>query len=124
MAINLKTFRLAPAQCKRARGLLHWNVHDLSMRTKVSPVRIERFERNQGRLHKTEADEIVETLIKHNIEFKPNGTVILSGHTATQKSDDHTTPITSLTLDELYDVEGTKSDWGEEQETIPGDPLA
>ena len=69
---------LTARQCRSARGLLKWNIHDLASRTSVLHKRIESFERGSIKLHKPENEEIIKLFQKQGIEFKENFEVDLS----------------------------------------------
>jgi hypothetical protein len=70
---------ISTKQCKRARALLKWNPNDLASRTRIPLRHLEKFERNQVRLTKPENDEVVKVFERHNVEFMPDGNVLLHG---------------------------------------------
>lgn len=62
--------KITGQQCKAARGLLKWNIHDLSHRCHMPPRRIESFERGILQLQLPENDELVKIYKEQGIEFK------------------------------------------------------
>lgn len=61
--------KMSSKQCRSARDLLKWNVHDLASRVNVGVKRIETFERGSVQLYQNENTEIVDIFKKHGIEF-------------------------------------------------------
>ena len=73
MAVKTITAR----QCKQARSLLKWNIHDIASKTNIPPKHLERFERSVTRLTMPEAKEVIHVFEKHGICFLDNLDVIL-----------------------------------------------
>lgn len=79
--------KITGKQSKAARGLLKWNVHDLTSRCTVQGRRIESFERGTIQLQMPENDELVRAYKAEGIEFKGDMEVKLANTTtSTTKS--------------------------------------
>lgn len=74
--------KLSPGQSKKARGLLKWNIRDLSHRSNVPPNRIESFEKGIIHLYARENNSIVEILRKEGVMFQEFGEVALNAEVA------------------------------------------
>lgn len=75
---------ITPKQCKKARSLLKWNIHDVVGKCNLSPVRLERFERASIRLSRPENDELYKLFTKFGLVFTLDFEVILA-----EKVEDH-----------------------------------
>lgn len=64
-------------QCKQARSLLKWNLHDITSKTNIPAKQLERFERSLTRLTMPESKEVITVFEKHGIVFLDNLDVIL-----------------------------------------------
>lgn len=71
------TTQITSNQCRKARSLLKWNIHDVVSKCNVSPPRLERFERASIRLTRPENEELVKLFIKHGIQFTEDFDVLL-----------------------------------------------
>lgn len=69
--------RLTVKQCKQARGLLKWNLRDLSVRSNIKLERLTEFEQNVVKLFKNENAAVVDVLVKAGIVFGDSGEVTL-----------------------------------------------
>jgi len=72
------TLRITSKQCKSARSLLKWNIHDLASRTNVLSKRIDNFEKGMCHLHQPENDDIVRVYVEAGIEFRSDFEVVLA----------------------------------------------
>jgi hypothetical protein len=61
--------KVSSKQCRAARDLLKWNLHDLVSRVNVPVKRLESFERGSIQLYQNENHEIAEVFKKNGIEF-------------------------------------------------------
>jgi hypothetical protein len=79
--------KVTPKQCKTARSLLKWNVHDLANVVKGVPAkRIESFEQGTVHLAEWENDQIMRALKKAGIAFKADLEVSLEKSNTTQEA--------------------------------------
>lgn len=70
--------RITGKQCKTARSLLKWNLHDLAARVKaILPRRIDSFEHGVVHLMEWEYAELLRVFVKAGIHFKPDMEVTL-----------------------------------------------
>lgn len=76
--------QITAKQCKKARSLLKWNIHDVVGKTNLSPVRLERFERGTIRLTRPENDELYKLFTKFGLVFTQDFEVFLA-----EKIEDH-----------------------------------
>jgi len=72
-----KTLQLTSKQCRRARGLLHWNLQDITSRCSITRVRLEQFERGDVPLIRTENEILYKLFQKHGIIINTRGEVLL-----------------------------------------------
>lgn len=71
--------KLTGKQCKQARGLLKWNVYDLSSHVNgINPKRIESFERGMVHIAEWENDEMVKAFRKEGVAFNAELDVVLA----------------------------------------------
>ena len=63
---------LTSRQCRKARHLLKWNIHDITSQVRVDPRKMEKFERGTTRLLPHENNEIVKLFLANNIVFAAN----------------------------------------------------
>lgn len=107
--------RISASQSKKARGLLKWNIRDLSHRTNISVERITSFEKGLVHLYQRENQDVIDTLRKEGIIFEEFGEVILeasasqrvAGHKPSQSTSSMYKPapvhhVTDSEIERLY----------------------
>lgn len=99
-----KIIQLTSKQCRRARGLLHWNLQDITSRCSVTRVRLEQFERGDVPLIRPENEMLFKLFQKHGILINTRGEVLLR-EDAKQISDEVTTDDNLYKVDAEYDAE-------------------
>lgn len=67
---------LHPTQCRAARALLRWSQHELSVRSGVKILALQRFETEKSNPFVSTRDKIERTLINAGIELTDTGDVI------------------------------------------------
>lgn len=77
--------KITSLQCRRARGLLQWNLRDLSHKSGVTPNRLNSFERGQIHLRPDENKGVYTTFKEEGIIFYEFGDVSLDHSKAGKK---------------------------------------
>ncbi len=77
--------KITSLQCRRARGLLQWNMRDLSHKSGVTPNRLNSFERGQIHLRPDENKNIYSVFKEEGIIFYEFGEVALDPSKADRK---------------------------------------
>ena len=100
----IKIIQLSSKQCRHARGLLHWNLQDISSRCSITRVRLEQFERGDVALIRPENEMLFKLFQKHGIIINTRGEVLLR-KTTKQISDEIATGGNLYKVDAEYDAE-------------------
>ena len=77
--------KITARQCKTARGMVHWNIYDLTNACGVQPKRIDDFERGLQHLLPYEYHEIIKAFHLEGIAFTDDFEVKFIGQRAPKK---------------------------------------
>lgn len=114
--------KITPRQCKIARGLIHWNIYDLSNNCGIQAKRLDSFEKSLLHLVPYEFFEIVRAFKMEGVEFTDDFEVKLTGQRVPKKLKP-TVPLEDpgpVVIDENHevfeDLMGTGENDAEEEE--------
>ena len=69
--------QITSRQCRTARSLLKWNIHDLAARTRVPFRTIDLFEKNLKRIQRHESEELINVFTQSGVIFQSDFEVYL-----------------------------------------------